>query len=157
MLMLQSLRTEIASFNQERLVLSIAITMLIVILYLGAHDQRFAKTALVIPILIGSGFVSIGRTDLLMHRAGAFVRQMEPPIANGIQGWESYKQRRSETRVLPAYDVLALGAWLYILVWAERRAWSLLADSQRLWYLATTIGFNILGLLSIPYGALAGH
>ena len=83
--MVASLRDEIAFFNAQQFIVALVITIVAVALYVLAHLERLAAVVRLIPIVVISGLFSLGRADLLMHRAGAYVMLMEPQVG----GWES--------------------------------------------------------------------
>jgi hypothetical protein len=150
--MLQSLRDEIAFFNAQQFVIVLFITAVLVTLYIAAQHERFAGCAGAIPVAIIAGTFALGRADLLMHRAGAYVRTLEQSLP--AQGWESFKMALPATRLLPLYDILGLSLLLYLLAWAECEAARQLTGRARTVYLATTVALVIAGFISIVIGAL---
>jgi hypothetical protein len=150
--MVESLRQEIAAFSLQQFLLVMFVSAVGVWLYVLAHDERHTACARLIPVVIISGLFAVGRTDLLMHRAGAYVLTLEQS-----SGWETFKADQIATKLLPVYDVLALSLWLYLFVWAEIRVWQHASEvRERRLYLATTIALTGLGAVSIVLGATFG-
>ena len=152
-LILQSLRQEIAFFNAQIFWIGLFTTAVVVGLYLCALHPLFKYSGRLIPFAIASGLFAIGRADLLMHRAGAYTREIEATL--GLGSWEAFKTSHAATRVLPFYDVLALTLWAYLLIWSERQACQQLAGNRRRFYVAGTLILVLLGAISIVYAA--GH
>ena len=148
--MVASLRDEIAFFIAQQFIVALVITVVAVALYVLAHLERLAPVVRLIPIVVISGLFSLGRADLLMHRAGAYVMRMEPQVG----GWESFKNSLAATRLLPLYDVFALTVWVYLFVWSERRVWDSRSNDRGL-YVASTVLLAIIGVVSIAMGARA--
>jgi hypothetical protein len=154
-LMLQSLRAEITFFNVQIFCMVVLVTIVTVALYVLAHRGSFHHCAQLIPFVLASGLFGIGRADLLMHRAGAYVRQLEARSPAGM-GWEAFKAGQSATALLPLYDIPSLTLWSYLLIWSEREAWRQRAHPGRLWFALARLILIGLGALSIAYGATTG-
>jgi hypothetical protein len=155
LLMVQSLREEIAFFNLQQFALVLFITLFAVFIYVVAHHERFAPCSRLIPIVIISGLFAIGRADMLMHRAGAYIAVMDHDVPS--TAWEAYKNEQLATKLLPLYDLFGLSVWVYLFVWAEVQAWRTLGKPRSVVYMAVTAALAVLGAASIVIGASVGR
>ena len=154
-IMFRSLRDEIAFFNQQQLMILLFVTAIATALYVIAHHEKFRDCAQLIPFVIISGLFALGRADLLMHRAGAFIANFESTLSSS--GWESFKNAQLATSVLPLYDILGLTIWIYEFWWAETQMFRRLVGRHRNVYILTTAGLAVLGASSIVFGAIQGY
>jgi hypothetical protein len=145
---LQTLRDEILYFNQQQLVIVVVVTLSILGLYVVSHHSQWRNCARLIPVMIISGLAAIGRADLLMHRAGAYVAGVECSLAQPVSGqlmWEAFKSSSNATSWLPAFDLAALTLWAYLLVWAELQVWRDSRGGDRWFVLGTAVAAVLAG------------
>lgn len=152
--MLRSLREEIAFFGLSQLLITLSMTILLVLIFVACQHDRFRSASLIVPFLVASALFAVGRTDLLMHRAAAYIRTLEQ-LNGGRLGWEHFKTGLVQTQILPVYDVLALSVWGFVLIWAYRSALTLLDSVQYRRFVWGTSVLIVMSVVSIVYGATA--
>lgn len=152
--MLRSLREEIAFFGWSQLAICISVTALLIAVFIVSHHTQFRRSALIVPFLIASALFAVGRTDLLMHRAAAYIRTLEASDL-ARPGWEEFKSTLVQTKLLPLYDLLALSAWCVLLVWSYRRSRELLDKRRSRMFIWSTAALVALSVSSIVYGAVS--
>src|SRR6266536_1599088 len=99
LVMIESLRHEIARFGAQQFGITVLVTIIAAGLYVVGHGERYRGCIRAIPVLIGSGLWAIGRADLLMHRAAGYM------VRKGGAGaeWEAFKSQLASTHLLPLY------------------------------------------------------
>jgi hypothetical protein len=150
--MVASLREEIRLYAKEQLVIVVfAITVAIALSLYARRVNAPWPSILQVTVLVSATF-AIARTDLLMHRAGAYIARVEQTAQATPDGggWERFKSDHPATRLLPAYDALSLLIVVVLLIDGERRAWRGLPERRRQALLVGTLVLFAVGVAAAP-------
>lgn len=153
---LAGLLREIQSFVDQQIYIVIFVFFVALALIALAEYGKLDRAFILVPPIIVAGAFALARNDLLMHRAGQYVRILEEQQAAAAGGkqedtWEKWKQRQWSTRILlPALDVAVLGSLLLpLFIYAETRTWTYLSAVSSTWAWAFAISTCVLLLAAV--------
>jgi hypothetical protein len=151
-IVLASLRQEILQQGAQQLSISLFSIGAALLLAVLCRSATYAGAAPLIPLILISGAFAIGRSDLLMHRAGAYIAHLEAAqsAAATLAGWESFKTSHTATAWLPVYDVFSVLLVFWLFADGQRLAWRALPQTWRLPFATFTTLIFAAALLSVP-------
>jgi len=119
-----------------------------------ARSGRVAWAGVLLPIVLITSVFSIGRIDLLIHRAGSYVERIESQANSGPDvkqpGWEEYKRRMPATRLVPIYDLLSATVFFFLFIDGQMLARKAIPPRWSTVYVSITCVLFLIGCASIP-------